>query len=93
MAKEFTKNLTTVTTPQAAEMLGVTPQCVRAMVTDGRLSGVQPKVRAHMQIDLAAVQELQAQRQRTAASKLEQARPVAPAIGIALRGRQQAGDQ
>ena len=70
--KTFKKNLTTVTTPQAAEMLNVTPQCVRKMVMDGRLSGSQPEIRGDWKVDLVAVHTLQAQRQRIAASKLEQ---------------------
>jgi len=70
--REYKKNLRTITTTQAAEMLGVTTSCVRAMIGDGRLAAVQPRFRAHMLVDLAATQELAAERQRIVAMRLEQ---------------------
>lgn len=70
--REYKKNLRTITTTQAAEMLGVTTSCVRAMIVEGRLAAVQPKFRAHMLVDLAATQELAAERQRIVAMRLEQ---------------------
>jgi len=70
--KEYKKNLRTITTTQAAEMLGVTTSCIRAYIISGKLAGVQPKFRAHMQVDLAAAQELAAERQRIMAMRLEQ---------------------
>lgn len=84
--KEYKKNLRTITTTQAAEMLGVTTSCIRAMIVSGKLAGVQRQFRAHMQVDLAAAQELAAERQRIMAMRLEQqakrTRSTAAAYGL-----------
>jgi len=88
--KEYKKNLRTITTTQAAEILGVTTSCIRAYVIEGKLAGVQPKFRAHMQVDLAAVQELAAERQRIAAMRLEkraqQTRRTAASYNLDMEG-------
>jgi len=87
---EYKKNLRTITTTQAAEILGVTTSAIRGYIVDGKLAGVQPKFRAHMQVDLAAVQELAAERQRIVAMRLEQqakrTRSYAAAHGLDIAG-------
>jgi len=63
--------LKTVTSQQAAALLGVTQTSIRTMVEDGRLAGVQPKFRAHYRISLAAVNEYAADQRRLAVVRLE----------------------
>jgi excisionase family DNA binding protein len=71
MDNHETTMLKTVTSQQAAALLGVTQTAIRKMVEDGRLAGVQPKFRAHYRISLAAVNEYAAEQRRLAVVRLE----------------------
>jgi excisionase family DNA binding protein len=69
--KILEKDSITVTSQQAAVMLGVTQAAIRSMVLEGRLAGVQPKFRAHFRVSLVAVNELLAEQQRMTTVRLE----------------------